>query len=74
MSQTKVKTVWIVVKASRGIPSLAEAYTDGRLAHKREQALREAMCIEYDDTDVFEVQIRDSLPPTPVPRHKYQGR
>jgi hypothetical protein len=75
MSQAKVETIWIVVKASRGIPCFVEAYFDGQLAYMREQALRGVMHAEYDATDVFEVCIRDSLPPAPVPRHhKYQDR
>jgi hypothetical protein len=65
MSQAEAETIWIVVKASRGIPAFVEAYRDSELAYMREQALREVMHLEYDETDVFETCVRDFPPPEP---------
>jgi hypothetical protein len=57
-AQKRTERVWIVVKVSRGLPSLAEAYRDKKSAYAREQALRVNINIEYDETDVFETRIR----------------
>ncbi len=45
---------------------MAEAYSDSQVAYAREEALRVNMNIEYDETDVFEVQIKDVAPIEPV--------
>ncbi len=38
---------------------MVEAYRDRRAAEMREQNLRESMRLEYDETAVFEIEIRD---------------
>lgn len=65
-SQKQTESIWIVVKVSRGFPAMAEAYSDSQVAYAREEALRFNMNIEYDETDVFEVQIKDVAPIEPV--------
>ena len=75
MAQSNSETIWVVVRVSRGLAHSAEAYSDRRLAYLREKALRTDMHVEYDDSDVFEVCIRDSLPPAPTAmRHRYRDR
>jgi tetrahydromethanopterin S-methyltransferase subunit F len=60
-SREQHETIWVVVKASRGIPAIVEAYRDRQSAYAREQMLRMGMNEEYDETDVFEIQIKDTV-------------
>ena len=48
---------WIVVKVESGIPVTVEAYRDRLSAEMREQAWRERMNSDNDETGVFEVQV-----------------
>ena len=50
--------LWIVVKIESGIPVTVEAYRDRRSAEMREQAWRERMNPDNDESGVFEVQVR----------------
>lgn len=55
--QDDSRTIWIVVEVESGIPVLAEAYKDEKLAIEREQLLRNRMHPENDETGVFEVKV-----------------
>ena len=50
-------TIWVVVLVESGIPTLVEAYLTESEAATREQFLRNAMRLDYDETGVFEVEI-----------------
>ena len=50
-------TMWVVVLVESGIPTLVEAYLTESDAAVREQFLRNAMRLDYDETGVFEVEI-----------------
>ena len=49
--------LWIVVKVESGIPVTVEAYRDRLSAEMQEQAWRERMNPDNDETEVFEVQM-----------------
>jgi len=49
--------LWIVVKVESGIPVTVEAYRDRRSAEMQEQAWRERMNSDNNETGVFEVQM-----------------
>jgi len=57
MSGKQPESLWIVVKVESGIPVTVEAYRDRRSAEMREQAWRERMNSDNDETGVFEVQM-----------------
>ncbi len=50
-------TIWVVVLVESGIPTLVETYLTESDAAIREQFLRNAMRLDYDETGVFEVEI-----------------
>jgi len=50
-------TIWVVVLVQSGIPALVEAYLTESEAAIREQSLRNAMRLDYDEAGVFEVDI-----------------
>jgi hypothetical protein len=60
-SQEQTGLIWVVVKVSRGLPAIVEAYSNRQAAHAREQMLRLNMNIEYDETDIFEARIKDTI-------------
>lgn len=51
------QTIWVVVLVESGVPTLAEAYLTEEDAAIREQFLRDAMRLDYDETGVFETEI-----------------
>ena len=57
MSGNQPESLWIVVKVESGIPVTVEAYRDRRSAEMREQAWRERMNPDNDESGVFEVLI-----------------
>jgi hypothetical protein len=50
-------TIWVVVLVEGGVPTLVETYPTESDAAIREQSLRNAMRLDYDETGVFEVEI-----------------
>ena len=52
------QTIWVVVLVESGVPTLVEAYLTEEDAAIREQFLRDAMRLDYDETGVFEVKKR----------------
>jgi len=57
MSGKQPESLWIVVKVESGIPVTVEAYRDRLSAEMQEQAWRERMNPDNDETEVFEVQM-----------------
>jgi hypothetical protein len=57
MSGKQPESLWIVVKVESGIPVTVEAYRDRRSAEMQEQAWRERMNPDNDESGVFEVQM-----------------
>jgi len=57
MPTNQPEPLWIVVKVESGIPVAVEAYSDRRSAEMREQAWRERMNPDDDESGVFEVQV-----------------
>ena len=51
------QTIWVVVLVESGVPTLVEAYLTEEDAAIREQFLRDAMRLDYDETGVFEAEI-----------------
>jgi hypothetical protein len=51
------QTIWVVVLVESGVPTLVEAYLTEEDAAIREQFLRDAMRLDYDETGVFETKI-----------------
>lgn len=53
MSRRRRERLWVVVKVESGIPALAEVYRSRRRAKLREQALRQNMPEDSDETGLF---------------------
>jgi len=51
------QTIWVVVLVESGVPTLVETYLTEEKATIREQFLRDAMRLDYDETGVFETEI-----------------
>ncbi len=53
----KSEMLWTVVLVDCGVPILAEAYRDEKIARLRERTLRKGINPDYDEVGVFEVEI-----------------
>ncbi len=60
-SEKKEETLWIAVRVDRGIPTEARAFRSAKLALMQEKKWRKGMNFDYDETDVFEVQVEDKI-------------
>lgn len=58
----KSKVIWVVVLVESGVPTLVEAYRNEDTARARKEILREDINPDYDEADVFEVEITEQLP------------
>jgi len=58
MKHRQTKSVWVVVEAQSGIPTLAEVYGDKIAARKRGAELRREMRQDYDEVGLFEARVR----------------
>lgn len=54
--------VWVVVVVQSGNPVLVEAYRDEKTAKRRGRFFRKNAREDYDEVDVFEVEIGSKTP------------
>jgi hypothetical protein len=55
------RTFWVAVLVERGFPTEARAFRKEELARLQEKRWRKGMNTDYDDADVFEVEIEDTI-------------
>lgn len=53
------ETIWIAVKVERGFPAMVKCFRTKQSALEQEGIWRKNMNMDYDETGVFEVSLKD---------------
>lgn len=53
------ESLWIAVKVERGFPAVVKCFRNEKLALKLERKWRREMNLDYDETEVFEVSLKN---------------
>jgi len=53
------ETIWIAVKVERGFPAMVNCFSTEKSALEQEEIWRKDMNMDYDETEVFEVSLKN---------------
>jgi hypothetical protein len=53
------ETIWIAVKVERGFPATVKCFRTEKSALEEEETWRKDMNMDYDETGVFEVSLKE---------------